>query len=257
MAIVLCAPPLCAHDFWIEPSKFLTLPGQRIEVRFRVGENLVGDPVPLNPLRFNEFVVQDGVQRKPVEGRIGSEMAGTMAVNRPGLHVVGYFSKPTTIELPADKFNTYLKEEGLESIIALRERRGQSGAKATEAYSRCVKSLILAGRPDAISTDRRLGFPLELLAEANPYLLDKNPTVPFRLFYQERPLPGALVVAINSLDPAEKKAERTDVDGRVRFQLRPGGMWLIKVVHMVEEPPGGAVEWSSYWASLTFGTRAI
>ena len=45
---------------------------------------------------------------------------------------------------------------------------------------------------------------------------------------------------MNRLNPSEKLSARTDEDGRVRFKLRPGGMWLIKAVHMVPAPAGRA-----------------
>ena len=60
---------------------------------------------------------------------------------------------------------------------------------------------------------------------------------------------------MNRLNPAEKLSARTDKDGRVRFKVRPGGMWLIKAVHMVPAPAGARAEWASFWASLTFEMR--
>ena len=60
---------------------------------------------------------------------------------------------------------------------------------------------------------------------------------------------------MNRLNPAEKLSARTDEDGRVRFRLRPGGMWLIKAVHMIPAPAGASAEWASFWASLTFEMR--
>ena len=36
------APPLFAHDFWIEPTNFLPEPGQIVGLRLRVGQGLVG-----------------------------------------------------------------------------------------------------------------------------------------------------------------------------------------------------------------------
>jgi hypothetical protein len=66
---------------------------------------------------------------------------------------------------------------------------------------------------------------------------------------------GALVVAMNRLNPSEKLSARTDNDGRVRFRLRPDGMWLVKAVHMVPAPAGANAEWASFWASLTFELR--
>ncbi len=255
MVSVLGMTPLFAHEFWIEPSAFTTQPGQRIELRLRVGESLPGDPVSLSPARVRQFIVQDAVERKPVEMRVDRDPTGVVAVARTGLQVVGYFSQPTAIELPAEKFNNYLKEEGLDSIIALRQRRNQTASSGKEQYLRCAKSLLLSGMADE-SADRRLGLPLEFMVERNPYTLATGQALPVRLLFRDEPVSGALVTAINSIDPSEKQSTRTDRDGRVNFHLRAGGMWLVSAVHMIEAPKGSDAEWISYWASLTFESPA-
>ena len=61
---------------------------------------------------------------------------------------------------------------------------------------------------------------------------------------------------MNRLNPSEKLTARTDNDGRVRFRLPPGGMWLVKAVHMVPAPAGANADWASFWASLTFELQA-
>jgi uncharacterized GH25 family protein len=250
-ALLGAAPPLFAHDLWIEPTSFSPAPGQLVGVRLRVGMNLAGDPVPRVPGLVNRFVVASTADRRPVLGREGADPAGTVrAVS--GLQVIGYYSNPSWIELPGEIFNPYLKEEGLDSIIALRALRGETGAKARELYSRCAKSLVLSGSPDEAEGDRQLGFPLELVAERNPYALGEDKELPVRLTYENRPLEGALVVAINRVNPAEKFSLRSDREGRVRFRLKSGGMWLVKAVHMVPAPAESGAEWQSYWASLTF-----
>ena len=157
--------------------------------------------------------------------------------------------------MAADKFNQYLKEEGLDAVLATRASRNETGAAAHELFSRCAKSLVFSGSPSEAQGDRPLGFTLELVAERNPYAVRPDQDLPVRLIYENRPLAGALVVAMNRLNPAEKLSARTDKDGRVRFKLRPGGMWLIKAVHMVPAPAGTHAEWASFWASLTFEMR--
>src|SRR5215471_13861805 len=76
--------------------------------------------------------------------------------------------------------------------------------------------------------------------------------LPVRLTYESLPLSGALVIAMNRLNPAEKVSARTDANGRVRMRLPSGGMWLIKAVHMIPAPEGTSADWASFWASLTF-----
>jgi len=253
--MALIGEPLLAHDVWIEPSTFSPALGQIVGVRLRVGENLQGDPLALVPGLVNRFVVEDSAGRKPVAGRLGADPAGLMRIAMPGLHIVGYYSNPSFIELPAEKFNAYLAQEGLDAISARRAFRNETGAKARELYSRCAKSLVLSGLPSEAQGDRRLGFPLELVAERNPYTIPAGQDLPVRLTFEDRPLAGALVVAMNNLNPAEKQAARTDNDGRARFRLGPGGMWLVKAVHMVPAPAGADADWASFWASLTFEPR--
>src|SRR5882724_10311644 len=256
LLLLLALTPLSAHDMWIEPTTFFPSVGQIVGARLRVGQDLLGDPLPRDPALLNQFVVEDAAGRKPLVGRDGADPAGFLRVAAPGLLVVGYFSNPSRVELPAEKFNQYLKEEGLDAVAALRARRNQTGAPAHELFSRCAKSLVLSGSSNEQQADRQLGFTLELVAERNPYALRAGEDLPVRLTYQSRPLAGALVTAMNRLNPAEKLTARTDNEGRVRFRLRPGGMWLIKAVHMLPAPAGSNAEWTSFWASLTFEMRS-
>jgi uncharacterized GH25 family protein len=243
---------LTAHDMWIEPMTFSPQSGEIVGVKLRVGQDLLGDPLPRDPALINQFVVEDSEGRKPLVGRDGSDPAGFLRVPAPGLLVIGYGSNPSSVELTPEKFNQYLKDEGLDVVAAMRARRNETGAKAHEIFSRCAKSLILSGPANESQADRKLGFTLELVAERNPYALHAGQELPVRLTYENHALAGALVIAMNRLNPSEKLSARTDADGRVRFKLRPGGMWLIKAVHMIPAPAGTNAEWQSYWASLTF-----
>lgn len=256
VVIGLLPAPILAHDLWIEPTTFFPERGQIVGMKLRVGQDLLGDPVPRDPALINQFIVEDASGRNSVYGRDGADPAGILRVAQPGLLIIGYHSNPSTVELTADKFNKYLKEEGLDTVTALRASRNETGASARELFSRCAKSLVLSGSPNKMQGDRRLGFPLELVAERNPYAFRASEELPVRLVYKNRPLAGALVIAMNRLNPSEKLSARTDANGRVRFRLRPGGMWLVKAVHMIPAPAGANARWESFWASLTFELRA-
>src|SRR5437762_5915571 len=137
----LSITPALAHDMWIEPTAFLPAAGEIVGVKLRVGQDFAGDPLPRNPALVNQFIFEDGAGRKPIIGRNGGDPAGFLRVNAPGLLVLGYRSNPSAVELPADKFNQYLREEGLDAIAALRESRRQTDAGAHEIFARCAKSL--------------------------------------------------------------------------------------------------------------------
>jgi hypothetical protein len=231
---------LLVHDFWIEPASYAPQQGQILSVRLRVGQDLLGDPVPRDPALVKQFVVSDGAGSKPLVGHDGSDPAGYLRVDGNGLMVIGYASNPSPVEMTAEKFQQYVKEEGLDAIVV------QKPGKQIDLFSRCAKSLVLSGAANHTQSDRALGFTLELVAERNPYLLRAGDELPVRLTYLGKPLAHALVTAMNR---DQKVAARTDADGRVRLRVPQSGMWMIKSVHMI---PAATAQWSSFWASLTF-----
>jgi uncharacterized GH25 family protein len=243
-------PSLSAHEFWIEPTTFAPTPGKVVGIRARVGDGVLGDPVPRDPALLDKLVVDTGSGPVPVVGRDGGDPAGLLRITGDGLHVVGYLGKPTPASLSAEKFNTYLEDEGLTAIVNERAKHGASSKGARELFTRCAKTLVLAGPATAAHHDRVLGLPLELIAETNPYHASAR-DLSFQLLFRGQPLKGALVTAIRRSN-GERVAVRSDAAGRVRFTLRNDGDWLIKAVHMVQAPPKAEADWVSYWASLTF-----
>src|SRR5262249_31672731 len=156
-------------------------------VKLRVGMNLEGDPVPRYASLIRQFVVARDSDRRALPGREGADPAGFVrAAGR--LPAVRYVRNPHRPSRPAAEFNSYLEDEGLEAILALRLARGESSAPARELYSRCAKSLVLSGPASEAEGDRQLGFPLELVAERNPYVFRTSEDLPVRLLWQGRPL---------------------------------------------------------------------
>jgi uncharacterized GH25 family protein len=246
---------LAAHDMWIEPMTFSPELGQVVSVRLRVGQDLLGDPLPLDSALVHQFILEDPAGRRPVVQREGRDPAGLLRVAMPGLLVIGYRSHPSVIDLAAATFNQYVKEEGLDAVADMRAQKNQTGAHAREAFARCAKSLIVSGATGAQQRDRPLGFTLELVAERNPYLMHVNDEMPLQLLYEGQPIANVLVVAMNRQDPTAKIKARTDATGHVTFKLAQRGMWLIKAVHMVPAPAGVDATWASYWASTTFDLK--
>lgn len=264
-ALVLASAPLLAHDFWIEPTTFTPRLSEPVALRLRVGEHLHGEALPYAAARVKRFSVHDAGAARPVASRNGAEPAATVRVSNPGLTIVDYQSQPSRVELEGAKFDAYLREEGLEAVLDARASAPDPRGTVRELFSRCAKSLLWVGQDDAASgsrargpgDDRALGCTLELTAEQNPYLAQRAaPTLNFRLEYRGAPLAGALVMALNSLAPSERQTARSDAAGRVTFRIQPGGMWLVKAVHMVGAPAGSDADWHSFWASLTFGVTA-
>lgn len=248
--LAVLAAPARAHDFWIEPSTYAPKPGDVVTLRLLVGERLAGESLPRDDAMTTSFVIAGPEGTQPVAGRDGLDPAGIVTPRKPGLHVVGYRSRASSVELPPGKFASYLETEGLQSIASLRAARGETDQPAKERFSRCAKTLLASGAGSG--SDAPLGLTLELVAEKNPARLAPGEPLPLRLTYDGRPIEGVLVSALSTTSSTANVAARTDAAGRVALPLAAAGPWLVKAVHMVALPPGDDAQWESYWASLTF-----
>jgi uncharacterized GH25 family protein len=192
--LALLAPRLLAHDFWIEP-------GTR---SLRVGEHFEGETVRGN--------------------------APVVLLERNGATLFAYRSREfANHEMPREKFEQYLREEGLTRIRP-------TGDVQRERFARFAKSIV-KGAPEAAGP---LGWRFELVPLSSSR---------FQLLYEGKPLADTLIVAMNR--SKQRLTARTDAAGTVAFDLGAGA-WLIKSVHMVEAPADSGVKWESLWASLTF-----
>src|SRR5262245_16763461 len=169
VAVLAAAGPAFAHDFWIEPTTHRPAAKALVGVTLRVGDEIPGDAVPRTAERIERFALAGMDGDVPVVGRDGETPAGAVRVAGEGLQWLVYRSRRSSIRLPAEKFEAYLKEEGLERIVEARAKRGASKAEGREVYSRCAKSLLVvqgeAGKAAAALAghDRALGLTLELV----------------------------------------------------------------------------------------------
>ena len=251
---------LVAHDFWIEPSTFTPAVSTAVRVRLMVGDHFAGEALPRNDGRIERFfaVGPDGAARD-IAGRHGVDPAGVVRFDAPGLYILGYHGRPSAVNLDADKFESYLKEEGLDQISRERVIRGETAKPAREHFSRSVKTLIRAGASANVDGyDRAVGLPLEIIPEGNPFA-DGLQQLPVRLLFEGRPVEGVLLVVMRQAPTPGAKGEvlstvRTNRDGRAVLPVA-AGVLLIKAVRMERATSGIDADWSSTWTSLTLATE--
>lgn len=235
LVALLVATPAFAHDFWIEASSFHPAAGARITAALRVGMHLLGDPVPRVPDLIEKFFIRGNGDERPVVGRTGMEPAGIAFVSGPGLHWIGYQSFASPLNLDAQKFAEYLRDEGLPSV-----------PQGPERFYRCAKALLDTPGDSGKVLETPLGFTLELVPRKNPYT---SRELPLTLLFRGKPLKNAQIVAING---NHEERVRTDARGRATVRTARTGLWLIKAVHMEPAPKGSGSMWESWWASMTF-----
>jgi uncharacterized GH25 family protein len=251
-AAAILVPALAqAHDFWIEPSTFRPSTGQNVSATLRVGQKLEGDTLPRIPPLIERFGVWGSEGEIPLDGAVGEDPAGFGRIAREGQHWLLYQSNPYPVALDARKFEEYLRDEGLESIIEARAKAGQAAAPGRERFYRCAKALLDGKSSSGVAT-KAAGLTLELVPEKNPYAVHLGGTLPVSLLFHGKPIANVLVVAMSKGDPDHSVRARTDSKGRVVLKLARSGFWLVKAVHMERAPAGAGADWQSWWASLTF-----
>jgi hypothetical protein len=250
------APLAQAHEFWLEPSSFTPRAGGLLAVRHCVGDGFDGWSLARNIGRIERFVVAGASGDQAIVGLDGADPAGVVRLTSAGHQVLVYRSNRAFQEMPADKFEEYLKDKGLERISATRKARGAGRRDVREAYSRHAKALIRTGDTGGGPIDRVMGLRLELVADPDLFRAGRGDRHSFRLLFDGRPLAGALVAATRPGTADEDRRVRTDAEGRAEFSMRHPGMWRVAAVHMMAAPAGIDADWESLWASLTFELAA-
>jgi hypothetical protein len=180
----------------------------------------------------------------------GDTVWARLADPDPGGTMIAYESDFASITLDADRFDTYLAEDGLDAVLARAEPVSASRvASATGAAPRCGWPGANPPAPphpwDPCSRSCRFAIPGDAAS------------LTVRVLYQGRPLEHALVHAwcrtSGAMGPIEPAwSARTDARGEVTLDGLGSGEWLIGTVHMVPSRDREAADWESTWASLVF-----
>jgi hypothetical protein len=158
--------------------------------------------------------------------------------------------------LPAAKFESYLSEEGLDTVLAERARLGEQEREGREHYERCAKSLVAVGGADGLGATLGLPYEFVVLGASGGELelelrFEGRPMADTAVHFQSLTVgPSAEREPESSAPPPAETAHRTDTNGRVRAPAE--GRWLITSVHMQRAQSDSGADWHSWWASLTY-----
>ena len=247
---------LSAHEFWLNPEKFIYKRGESINVRFFVGEsfegkNWEGNNEKIRSLKLYFGGVYDDLSKYITDAR-GDSIEFTMIDE--GTNLIAYNSRNSFIELEPSKFNDYLKEDGLTNAIEYRKQNNEIGCPGREFYQRCAKTLVQVGelkdKTFAIPTE----LPLDIIPVFNPYLLKNKNPLRVKILYRKSPIANALVKVWHRENNKTKKIDLiSDQNGEIGFLVTTSGKWMISTVKMERLVDNPICEWQSYWGSLTWG----
>ena len=262
-ASLLLAPAVAqAHAFWLQPERFWFGEPQAVSVAFRVGDGV--DIEPWN-LRWDNIgslrsCHQDGCVDQQAGITVKSadnEGGATVSLMSSGTHVLAFESRTSFNDLESARFNAYAEEEGLDAVIAERERSGTTAENGTETYTRRAKAFVQAGGEPTDNVLQPIGQTLEIVPERHPYAMGNDRRLPVRVLFRGQPLANGLVELVDLQSPDEPVArQRTDAEGRTIFVVPARGDWRIGIVWSVPEPNSDRADFDTIFSSLTFGYPA-
>ncbi|GAB3551710.1 DUF4198 domain-containing protein [Spirosoma fluminis] len=247
-----------AHEFWLQPNRFFARIGDQLSVQILVGEHFTGERSEGKTNRIADYRHHTATGTADLAPMITGDTYGNVSIplNTEGTHLINFANTPKLLSMKADSFLLYLREDGLDSVIAARQQRGEADKASRELYQRCAKTLVQVGTATDRTYSKNTGMPLEIIPAKNPYDQRFGQRAEFKILFMDKPLEGVLVRywTRTIANQVIEETQRTNALGDVSFRLR-AGRCMISLVHMVPAADLKQADWHSYWGSLTFGCR--
>jgi len=257
VVLFFIASAVSAHEFWIQPNKFMYKRGETINLRFLVGtnftgQNWTGNKDKVNSMRLYFANAVDSHFEENFTDKKGDSIQ--FAIYEEGTAMVTMNTKNSFIELGAKEFNAYLQEEGLTEAIDWRKKNGDTLKKGTEKYQRSVKTIFQVGKNKTHIHKKRTDLPLDIIPDENPYALAKDGKIKLRVVFQGNALKKTKIkVWHKANNKVNVEDYETNDEGEVKIFVALNGRWMVSCVKMIRTENDDAAEWQSHWGTLTWG----
>lgn len=253
---------LAAHEFWLAPDKYFYTIRDIALIRFHVGEKFTGENWSGNKEKIKQL------SHYLPNGNI-ADLSDRLSMNKgdsirlplqtEGTHMVVFNSNNSHIELEADKFNEYLKEDGLQTAIQYRQKNNEHNKAGKEYYQRSVKTIIQVGNEKTNACIEPTNLPLDIVPLENPYASPGMapqgtlPMVRFRILFKGKSLANWLIKTWYRDEKGSMQMKEYQTNNRGIIQVkRYSGPFMISTVYMERLQGDPRADWQSYWASLNF-----
>jgi len=224
-------------------------------VDFMVGESFAGEFWDLKDHKVErlEMYNLDGKKDllsevKPTQGKNLS-----FTFSQAGTHLLTMQSDIAYIELEAQKFNDYLKEDGLDYILDERKKANELEKPSKEHYTRFTKLLVQSGDKPDDTYKKKVGLRLEIIPDKNPYALTSGDHLQCQILFEGKPSAHALVKVWSHIgNRVFLQNIYTENDGTIKFPISNKGPWMVSSVQMIHSEKDKSI-YHSLWTSLVFG----
>ena len=258
-AFIIGPGTVSAHDFWISPQTYQSDTPQNIPTSIMIGHIKDKSLWSLDPHRIVALrsMGPDGITDHQASIKIrNSKGALPISFKSNGTHVLTIETTSATSVLGAEKFESYIEDEGLTPIIRARKMSKTEDRDGREIYSRRGKALVQIGdvEADAYYVSQPLGLTLEIVPLENPYSLAPNSSMTSKIYYRGLPMKG-VTVRLVSLDTGESPtiSQKSDGKGTVTFNRPDTGNWMLHAVWSDPLENNPDAEFDTIFSSLSFG----
>ena len=249
-----------AHDMFLRADRFFVAEQSDVVVRLLNGTFALSENAILRT-RVRDATVAGPSGRIPIDMATWTEAGDTttfrVKVGAAGTYAIGVSTRPSVIDLTAEEFNAYLRDDGLPDVLQARRTRRQLDQPARERYHKHVKALLQVGEARGDSYASVFGYPAEIVPIDNPYSLRVGATLRVRVQVAGRPVANQYVLyggRTSRGDRIEPRGVRSTADGTARIPIASPGIWYVKFIHMTRLA-ADTVDYESSWATLTFEVR--
>ena len=254
--LVLFVINVSAHEFWLQPDKFIYKKGEKANIKFRVGENFEGDNLTGNRSKINFLHLYLNGVKTDISSTLSDNNGDSLqyTLTQEGTAMVVYNGLNSFIELEPAKFNAYLKEDGLRNVISYRQEHNETDSIGQESYQRSVKTILQIGSKYDSSFKQATSLPLDIIPLEHPHLIRDRQKMRLKFFFNKEPLPEQLIkIWYRENNKTSMEELLTDDNGIVSFKIKKSGSWMVSTVKMIRLENDAKANWQSYWGSCTWG----
>jgi uncharacterized GH25 family protein len=253
--------PALAHEFWLEPQQYIFSRTDEINIRFKAGEHFRGENWTGNQEKVKELKLYYADIIDDLTDALSDENGDSLqfSLHEEGTVVVTFNNLNSFINLEAEKFNAYLLEEGLQTVLDYRNQHNEKDSVGREFYQRSVKTIMQVGALKTEVYKKQTTLPVDIIPLSHPYKLNNGDTLKVKLLFKGEPLVNAKVRSWHKLMGKVKDTSYiSNAKGEISFPVKTTGEWMLSCVTMIRvtddtDPNPVAASWQSYWGSVTWG----
>lgn len=250
-----------AHEFWIEPKKFIVKSSEKISGNLFVGQLMKGVSYGYYPKNFKRFEIKTNNDVKSLNGKIGDKPAIKIPAQGDSLVTIIHVTNNNTVLYNNwISFDKFLTEKNLTSVRAQHLQSNFPKTQFKEMYSRYAKALIGSGT--SVGMDKKTGLEVELVLKENPYTHDLTNGLTIELFYKGRPRVDTQIEVFSrdTHKMVTKKIISTNARGQATIQVKRKTDYMINAIVMRQptfdetaiKNSTKPILWESLWASTSF-----